>query len=61
MKLGTESGVAFVDAMFGSDIKLKATESLMKAMRLWDMRFEADCEDILKTAEPRATRSSSKE
>ncbi|KAF2761639.1 hypothetical protein EJ05DRAFT_482492 [Pseudovirgaria hyperparasitica] len=46
--MGRDSGVEFVDSMFGRDRELERTEKLMTAMRLWDIRFEANCKDILK-------------
>ena len=51
VKPGKESGREFVDMMFGRDRKLKATEALIQNMRLWIMRFDANCEDLLKTDE----------
>lgn len=48
VKMGKNSGCAFVDAIFGRDEKLEDTESLMQSVRLWMMRFDANCEDILR-------------
>jgi len=45
--MGRNSGCEFVDAMFGRDRELERTEKLMTGMRLWSMRFDANCEDIL--------------
>ena len=46
--LGKNTGVAFVDSMFGSDRELCKTEKMMTGMRLWSMRFDAHCEGILR-------------
>ena len=53
VKMDKESGREFVHTIFGRNRKLDATESLMQAMRLWIMRFDANCEDVLKAARPR--------
>ncbi|KXL45155.1 hypothetical protein M433DRAFT_80049, partial [Acidomyces richmondensis BFW] len=45
--MGRNSGCEFVDAMFGRDRELERTEKLMTGMRLWSMRFDANCEEIL--------------
>ena len=50
--MGAKSGCEFVDSIFGRDRKLEDTEKLMTGMRLWSMRFDANCEDILRN--PRA-------
>ena len=46
--MGAKSGCEFVDSIFGRDRKLEDTEKLMTGMRLWSMRFDANCEDILR-------------
>ena len=46
--MGKNSGCEFVDTIFGRDRKLEETESLMQSIRLWNMRFDANCESILK-------------
>lgn len=46
--MGRSSGCEFVDSIFGRDRELENTEKLMNSIRLWDMRFEANCGDILK-------------
>ena len=46
--MGKNSGCAFVDAIFGRDRELEKTEKLMTGMRLWSMRFDANCESILR-------------
>lgn len=48
IKMGKTSGCEFVDSIFGRDRKLEETESLMQSIRLWNMRFDANCEGILK-------------
>ena len=48
VKMGKNSGCEFVDSMFGRDRELENTESLMQSIRLWNMRFDANCEDILR-------------
>ena len=46
--MGKNSGIEFVDTIFGRDRQLEETESLMQGIRLWNMRFDANCESILK-------------
>jgi len=41
-------GKEFVDSIFGRDRQLETTEILMASMRLWNLRFDANCEDILR-------------
>lgn len=48
VKMGKNSGCEFVDSIFGRDRELEMTESLMQSIRLWNMRFDANCEDILR-------------
>ncbi|OBT41653.1 hypothetical protein VE00_07667 [Pseudogymnoascus sp. WSF 3629] len=45
--LGKNSGVEFVDSIFGRDRQLDHTEKFMASIRLWNLRFDANCEDIL--------------
>jgi len=47
-QMSKSSGVAFVECMFGRDKELDQTEKLMSAIRLWSMRFDANCEEILR-------------
>jgi hypothetical protein len=47
-KMGKKSTLMFVDAIFGKDHKLEKTEKLMIGLRLWSMRFDTHCEDIIK-------------
>ncbi|WPH04523.1 Hypothetical protein R9X50_00741500 [Acrodontium crateriforme] len=46
--MGKNSGCEFVDAVFGRDRELERTEKLMTGMRLWSMRFDANCDEILR-------------
>jgi hypothetical protein len=46
--MGKNAGMEFVDTMFGRDRELEHTERLMSSIRLWDMRFDANCEEILR-------------
>ncbi|EME40784.1 hypothetical protein DOTSEDRAFT_74370 [Dothistroma septosporum NZE10] len=46
--MGKNSGCEFVDSIFGRDRELDRTEKLMTGMRLWSMRFDANCEGILR-------------
>jgi len=45
---GKSSGREFVECIFGRDRELHRTEKLMAAIRLWGLRFEVNCEDILR-------------
>ncbi|KAF2842166.1 hypothetical protein M501DRAFT_927134 [Patellaria atrata CBS 101060] len=46
--MGKNSGGEFVDSIFGRDRELEKTERMMTGMRLWSMRFDANCEEILR-------------
>ena len=46
--MGKNSGCEFVDSIFGRDRELDKTEKLMSAIRLWSMRFDANCDEILR-------------
>jgi hypothetical protein len=48
MMMGRNAGCEFVDSIFGRDRELENTERLMHSIRLWNMRFDANCEDILR-------------
>ncbi|RYO59576.1 hypothetical protein AA0116_g6985 [Alternaria tenuissima] len=48
VSMGKNSGKEFVESIFGRDRELEKTEKLMTGMRLWSMRFDANCEDILR-------------
>ncbi|KOS19988.1 hypothetical protein ESCO_005600 [Escovopsis weberi] len=45
--LGKHSGVEFVDTLFGRDRELAKTEKFMQSVRLFLLRFDANCEEIL--------------
>ncbi|OJD21672.1 hypothetical protein ACJ73_06987 [Blastomyces percursus] len=46
--MGRNAGCEFVDSIFGRDRELENTEKLMNSIRLWDMRFDANCDEILR-------------
>lgn len=46
--IGRNGGVEFVDSMFGRDRVLENTEKLMSSINLWNKRFDANCEEILR-------------
>lgn len=46
--LGKSAGVEFVETLFGRDRELERTEKFMQAARVWEFRFDANCEEILK-------------
>ncbi|KAF1956197.1 hypothetical protein CC80DRAFT_492459 [Byssothecium circinans] len=46
--MGKNSGCEFVNSIFGRDRELEKTEKLMTGMRLWSMRFDANCDEILR-------------
>lgn len=48
VSMGKNAGTEFVDSIFGRDRELENTEKLMNSVRLWNMRFDANCEDILR-------------
>lgn len=48
VKMSKASGVEFVETVFGPTRELHRTEKLMAAMRMWNMRFDANVEEILK-------------
>ncbi|UPX10895.1 uncharacterized protein EKO05_0001531 [Ascochyta rabiei] len=48
VSMGKNSGREFVESLFGRDRELEKTEKLMTGMRLWSMRFDANCEEILR-------------
>ncbi|KAK0668550.1 hypothetical protein QBC41DRAFT_276733 [Cercophora samala] len=47
-KLGNEAGVEFVRCMFGREGELEKTERWMASVTLWNLRFDANCEDVLR-------------
>ncbi len=46
--LGKRAGTEFVDSIFGRDRHLEATERIMNQIRLWNMRFDVNCEETLR-------------
>lgn len=48
VSMGKNAGTEFVDSIFGRDRELETTEKIMTSIRLWNMRFDANCEDILR-------------
>ncbi|VDB95130.1 Bgt-1527 [Blumeria graminis f. sp. tritici] len=50
-QLGKNAGIEFVDSIFGRDRQLDATERFMSSIRLWNLRFDANCEEILRRPE----------
>lgn len=48
VSMGRNAGCEFVESIFGRDRELENTEKLMNSIRLWSMRFDANCEDILR-------------
>ncbi|RBA17583.1 hypothetical protein FPRO05_11298 [Fusarium proliferatum] len=45
------AGVVFIETIFGKDQELKRTEQLMQNLRLYNLRFDANCESILRSPE----------
>lgn len=50
-QLGHRSGIEFVETMFGRERELEKTEKFMQSVRLWNLRFDANCEDVLRHPE----------
>ncbi|KAI5247634.1 hypothetical protein E4T42_05920 [Aureobasidium subglaciale] len=48
--MGNNSGREFVETIFGRDRELERTEKLTTGIRLWGMRFDANCEDVLRSS-----------
>ncbi|KNG86705.1 vegetative cell wall protein gp1 [Aspergillus nomiae NRRL 13137] len=48
VSMGRNAGCEFVETIFGRDRELESTEKLMNSVRLWNMRFDANCEEILR-------------
>ncbi|KAI4727290.1 hypothetical protein E4T49_05009 [Aureobasidium sp. EXF-10728] len=48
--MGNNSGREFVETIFGRDRELERTEKLTTGIRLWSMRFDANCEDVLRAS-----------
>lgn len=47
-KLGKGAGVEFINTLFGPDKMLPQAEKFMQSVRLWNFRFDANIEEILK-------------
>jgi hypothetical protein len=47
-QLGKGAGVEFVETLFGRERKLEKTERFMASVRLWNLRFDTNCEEILR-------------
>ena len=47
-QLNAASGIAFVETLFGREKELDNTEKLMAHIRIWNMRFDANCEEIVR-------------
>lgn len=48
-QLGKNAGVEFVETLFGRERELEKTERFMNSVRLWNLRFDTNCEEILKS------------
>ncbi|KIV86858.1 hypothetical protein PV11_02441 [Exophiala sideris] len=46
--MGKKAGTEFVDSIFGRDRYLESTEKIMNQVRLWNMRFDVNCEETLR-------------
>ncbi|OBT85871.1 hypothetical protein VE02_06075 [Pseudogymnoascus sp. 03VT05] len=51
VELGKNSGFAFVETLFGREKKLDSTKKIMSSIRLWNLRFDANVEEILERLE----------
>ena len=49
VSMGRNAGCEFVESIFGRDRELANTEILMNSIRLWSLRFDANCEEILRS------------
>jgi len=47
-QLGKNAGVEFVETLFGRDRELDKTERFMAQVRLWNLRFDANCEELIR-------------
>lgn len=56
VKLGKGSGREFVDTFFVFNRELEATQTVIPAMRLWIVNFDANYINILHVATPRSNR-----
>jgi hypothetical protein len=48
VSMGRNAGCEFVESIFGRDRELENTEKLMNSIRVWNMRFDANCDEILR-------------
>ncbi|KAJ3483884.1 hypothetical protein NLG97_g7197 [Lecanicillium saksenae] len=46
--LGKSSGVEFVHTLFGPDREGEKTDKFMQSIRLFILRFDANCDDIVR-------------
>ncbi len=46
--LGKSSGVEFVHTLFGPDREGEKTDKFMQSIRLFNMRFDANCDDVVR-------------
>ncbi|KAK5202217.1 hypothetical protein LTR96_011772, partial [Exophiala xenobiotica] len=46
--MGKKAGTEFVDSIFGRDRHLESNERIMNQIRLWNMRFDVNCEGALR-------------
>ncbi|EJT68882.1 hypothetical protein GGTG_13546 [Gaeumannomyces tritici R3-111a-1] len=46
-ELGSNAGVEFVLTLFGRKRELPATEKFMASVRLWNLRFDTNCTEVL--------------
>lgn len=46
--MGKNAGTEFVDSIFGRERYLETTERLMTRLRTWTMRFDVNCEDLIR-------------
>jgi hypothetical protein len=47
-QLGKNAGIEFVETLFGRDRVLDRTEKFMQGVRTFNLRFDANCDDIIK-------------
>lgn len=47
-QLSKNAGTNFIDALFGRTMQLERLEKVMASIRLWNLRFDANCEEIIR-------------
>ncbi len=47
-QLGKSAGVEFVETLFSPEREAEKTERFMSSVRLWNLRFDTNCEELLK-------------